>query len=281
MSLIADITKETDLYNLHSHTQFCDGHATMEEMASAAREAGLLHYGFSPHSPINVTSGANMDAESVRAYLDETERLKAVHAPALRLYAAMEIDYISPDWGPHTDYFQKMPLDYRIGSVHFVPNQDGIPIDCDGSAERFARYLKEGFQGDLRYVVEKYFEQVLTMLELGGFDMLGHFDKIAQNASTIDPDIESYSWYQALIKDVISHVGGSEAPAVEINTKYIYDKKRFFPEARWWPMVVESGAVICVNSDAHYPDRITNGRDDALRLLAEVRDNLKNHTDNA
>lgn len=35
-------------YNLHSHTQFCDGRASMEEMAAAAMAEGFSHWGFSP-----------------------------------------------------------------------------------------------------------------------------------------------------------------------------------------------------------------------------------------
>ena len=31
-------------YNLHSHTQFCDGHADMETMVQGAIAAGLTHY---------------------------------------------------------------------------------------------------------------------------------------------------------------------------------------------------------------------------------------------
>ncbi len=130
MSLITEITAATDRYNLHSHTQFCDGHAPMETMARAASDCGMLHYGFSPHSPICVESGANMSHENVNAYLDEVNRLKSLPVELPQLYAAMEIDFISVDFGPHIDMFQRMPLDYRIGSVHFVPNQDGISVDC-------------------------------------------------------------------------------------------------------------------------------------------------------
>ena len=35
----------------------------------------------------------------------------------------MEIDYLNDDWGPANDYFQSLPLDYRIGSVHFIPTR--------------------------------------------------------------------------------------------------------------------------------------------------------------
>ncbi len=264
--LITDITAKTDRYNLHSHTQFCDGHTPMEAMARAAADRGMLHYGFSPHSPICVESGANMSRENVKPYLDEVDRLKSSSIELPQLYTGMEIDFVSVDFGPHIDYFQRLPLDYRIGSVHFVPNQDGIPVDCDGSSERFIRYLKEVFAGDLRYVVEKYFEQVLTMLERGGFDMLGHLDKIAQNASVADPEIERQPWYESLIDDVVSHAKTANV-VVEINTKYINEKGRFFPHEQWWQKLKEAKLPIAVNSDAHWPEKVDEGRAQAFEKL--------------
>ena len=35
------ITRETDLYNLHTHTQYCDGHAPMEEFVTEAIAMGF------------------------------------------------------------------------------------------------------------------------------------------------------------------------------------------------------------------------------------------------
>lgn len=267
--LIRHIISHTDRYNLHSHTQFCDGHATMEDMARAAAESGMVWYAFSPHSPITLESGCNMSLESVGEYLCEVDRLREVHSDGgMRLLASMEVDYISRDWGPHIDTFQRMPLDFSIGSVHFVPTRDGVPVDCDGRFERFKRNLKEAFGGDIRYVVEKYFEQLLTMMELGGFDLLGHADKIAANAAQADPGIEDRGWYEALMDDVVSHAvsGGYVA---EINTKAYGETGRFFPALRWWPKFLEAGIPFAVDSDAHWPDRIGNGRKEALDLLAE------------
>ena len=60
------ITQETDLYNLHTHTQFCDGHAPMEEFVTEAIALGFTHLGFTPHSPISVESPVNMTREQVQ-----------------------------------------------------------------------------------------------------------------------------------------------------------------------------------------------------------------------
>ena len=109
-------------YTFHSHTQFCDGHATMENFVEAAIRNGFSHYGFSPHSPVPIESPCNMSMESVPAYLAEFERLRNLYGDRIRLYASMEIDWLGPQWGPSNDYFQALPLDYRIGSVHFIPD---------------------------------------------------------------------------------------------------------------------------------------------------------------
>ncbi|MDE6027078.1 MAG: histidinol-phosphatase [Muribaculaceae bacterium] len=264
---------ETEKYNYHSHTQFCDGRASMEDMAAAAFESGMEVWGFSPHSPIAVESKCNMGYEDVPPYLAEAGRIKDLYEGKMKVLTGMEIDFLSADFGPHIDYFQRLPLDYRIGSVHFVPNQDGVPLDCDGRFERFSMYLKEGYRGDLRYVVEKFFEQELTMIEQGGFDILGHFDKIAANASLADPSLEGQGWYQALIDDVIRNAKDSGL-IIEINTKSIFEKNRFFPAEPIWPRLIDRSGretpesllhkKILINSDAHYPDKVNLGRDEAM-----------------
>lgn len=264
------ITETTDNYNFHSHTQFCDGRADIAAMAAAAADAGMEAWGVSPHSPICVESPCNMTTEDMEEYLAAVAREKERFDGRMRVLTSLEIDYISRDFGPHIDYFQNLPLDYRLGSVHFVPTQEGVPVDCDGSAERFARNLKERYHGDLRYVVEKYYEQVLTMLELGGFDIICHFDKIAGNAFAVDPAIEDQGWYEALVRDVISHAQ-SAGVLVEINTKAIFERERFYPADRWWRLLLERRLPLCVNSDAHYTEKVNLGRPEALARLRAVR----------
>ena len=80
------ITQETDLYNLHTHTQFCDGHATMEEFVTEAIAQGFTHLGFTPHSPISVDSPCNMSRENVAQYFDEMKRLRDIYGDRIHLY---------------------------------------------------------------------------------------------------------------------------------------------------------------------------------------------------
>lgn len=263
---ILNIIKDTDRYNFHSHTQFCDGRAPMAAMAEAAANDGFEIWGFSPHSPLCQPEPCNMRFGDMDAYLAEASRLKEEYEGKMRILTSLEIDYMSPDFGPHIDYFQNLPLDYRLGSVHFVPTQDGEWLDNDGPYERFSQFLRERYHGDLRYVVEKYFEQVLRMLERGGFNILGHPDKIAGNASKADPDIENCPWYEAYIDDIISHAKSSGV-IVEINTKELYTKERLYPAQRWLGKLISANIPTAVNSDAHYPEKVNLGREEALKIL--------------
>lgn len=254
------------MQNLHSHTEFCDGRAAMSEMAKAAYEAGFDTWGTSPHSPICCPSGANMKADDVNAYIAESKRLKTHYEGKMRILTGMEIDYVSCDFGPHTDYFKSLPLDYRIGSVHFVRTQDGKPVDVDGPAERFVKYLESEYKGDLRYVAETYFSMELEMLDAGGFDIIGHLDKIGDNGSYVWQELEDQPWYAELVEKVIAKAV-EKGVIIEINTKKFDSGNRFFPAERWWRLLKKYNAKLILSTDAHYPSKVNSGYDSAFQRL--------------
>lgn len=260
------ISEISNRYNFHSHTQFCDGRATMAEFAKAAVAAGVEAYGFTPHSPLKgVESPCNMSFEDVEPYFDEVERLREAYAGRAWFYAGMEIDYLDEEWGPANEYFRTLPLDYSIGSVHFIPSDDGY-IDIDGRFESFKLKMERHFHNDIRHVVESFYRQSRLMLEAGGFDILGHFDKISHNASHFQPGIENTGWYKTVVNEFIDLIL-EKRPVVELNTKAWHEHHRMFPSPELLPRLLENGITIVVNSDAHYPDKINAGRPEGVALI--------------
>ena len=268
MDFLATIA-HNQLYNFHSHTQFCDGRASMEYFAREAVAQGFSHYGFSPHSPIPIESSCNMLKVDVPVYLEEVNRIKDEYGDKTKFYASMEIDYLDQDWGPSHPYFQELHLDYRIGSVHFIPSQKGKMIDVDGSHENFDLKMERHFNGDIRYVVETFYQQSIAMVNAGGFDIIGHFDKISDNASHYCPGIEDEPWYQRLVTDLINAIIAKQI-TMEINTKAWENHLRFFPHSRYWKRLINAQVPIIINSDAHYPHLINANRPQALSLLKEI-----------
>ncbi|MDE7153635.1 MAG: histidinol-phosphatase [Muribaculaceae bacterium] len=266
ISLIGDSRK----YTLHSHTEFCDGRAQMEAFARKAVEMGFDFYGFSPHSPLPVVSGCNMLAGKVGCYLEEVDNIRRRHGDHVRFLASMEIDYLGEQWGPSHPFFQSLPLDYRIGSVHFVPTRDNEPIDVDGSPERFAMRMNTKFNRDIRYVVEKFYEHSIMMVQQGGFEIIGHFDKIGENSSRFAPGIENESWYMSLVDELIDNIIAKKI-IVEINTKVYAERGRLFPAVRYWKKLIDNNVPLVVNSDAHVPALIDASRQEVFDMLDSVK----------
>lgn len=238
----------------------------MEEFACEAVRSGFTHYGFSPHSPIPIESPCNMSVDDVPQYLNEFQRIKLAYGDRVRFYAGMEVDYLGEQWGPAHPYFRSLPLDYTIGSVHFIPDPKGHYVDIDGRYESFRRKMEQFFHSDIHYVVETFYRQSIEMVNTGGFDIIGHLDKIGHNASQWEPGIEDQSWYNKLVETLIEAIVASGV-VVEINTKAWAEHQRIFPATRYIHRLQQAGVPIIVNSDAHVPSLINASRQYAFDLL--------------
>jgi histidinol-phosphatase (PHP family) len=106
----------------------------------------------------------------------------------------------------------------------------------------------------------------MRMMELGGFDILGHADKIHHNAQCYHPGLLQESWYEKLVNDYMDLVVEKNY-LLEINTKAYQNLGTFYPNERYFSAFHKRGIKVLVNSDAHYPDCINNGRLQALSAL--------------
>lgn len=264
------ITAESSRYTFHAHTQFCDGRDSMESIVASCVKHAFTHIGFSPHSPIPFGSPCNMGYDVVPEYLAEIDRLQNLYGDRITILKSMEIDFTTC-CGPSDDYYQQLPLDYRIGSVHFLPSRDdsSLQVDIDGHPDEFVKKVHEYFHNDIDYVVKSFFDQSMLMVEKGGFDIIGHFDKIGFNASNYKPGIDTEPWYDDLARQLFDTIKASGV-VVEINTKAWEPYGRFFPSARYFKMLKESGLTLVVNSDAHVAALVNAGRDEAYRQLNQA-----------
>ncbi|MCD8555478.1 MAG: histidinol-phosphatase [Bacteroides graminisolvens] len=255
-----------NLTNYHSHCSFCDGRAPLEEFVKEAISQGFYSYGVSSHAPLPFPTRWTMEWEQMEAYLDEFKNLRSKYADEIELYVGLEIDYLNEESNPSVASFTELPLDYRIGSVHLLYDAAGEVVDIDCSPAVFKERVDRHFNGDVLGVVRMYFDRLFRMVELGGFDILGHADKMHYNASCYHPGLLDEPWYEALMKDYFSLVA-SRGYLVEINTKAYDSLGTFYPNSRYWELMKEYQIKVLVNSDAHYPERINAGRMEALRLL--------------
>lgn len=257
------------LTNYHSHCSFCDGRAPLEEFVQAATTAGFAAYGVSSHAPLPFPTRWTLPRENVSDYLAEINRLKQLYAGQIELYAGMEIDYLNDDQHPAISYFQQLPLDYRIGSIHLVYTDAGEIVDTDTNAENFQLLVEKHFGGNLQPMVERYYAASMRMVELGGFDFIGHTDKISFNAEYCRPGVTHEKWYRKCREQLFAAIA-DKGIMMEINTKAFLKRGLFFPGQEHFALIREMGIPVVVNSDAHFPELINAGRQQALKALYEA-----------
>ncbi len=210
--------------------------------------------------------------------LNSTDLRKNIAAGSICIFPWKLIIWERPRGASH-DYFSSLPLDYKLSSIHFIPVADGeTMIDVDGRPENFLDKMSKYFDNDIRYVVDKFYERTLEMIEAGGFDIIGHFDKIGFNASHFKPGIELERWYQKHLDNVIDAIAAKgiiaevntkawEAPVGAAPSQIATYAPRLFPSPDTIRKLVSARIPVAINSDAHYPERISAGREAAFQII--------------
>ena len=257
-----------NLTNYHSHTLYCDGRAAMEDFIRFALDRGFTSYGISSHAPLPFPTHWTMEWDRMEDYLSEFRRMKEKYAGRIELAVGLEIDYLNEESNPAASRFRELPLDYRIGSVHMLYDDKGEVVDIDVSADVFRDVVNRHFAGDLPRVVSLYYEKLSRMVEAGGFDIVGHADKIHYNATAYHPGLLDETWYDELVCGFFRQVA-EKGYIVEINTKAYDSLGTFYPNRRYFSLLKQLGVRVQVNSDSHYPERIDSGRPEALAALRQ------------
>jgi len=259
--------------NYHSHSTFCDGRSAPEDFLKFAISNKFRAYGFSSHSPLPFETFWNMSAVDMPEYLAECDRLKKKYGHLIEVYTALEIDYLDHTFNPSIPYFQELPLDYRIASVHFLPLPGELAennmVCIDGPYEEFAQSVDTHFCGDIRKMVERYYQSIYAMLEAGGFDIVGHLDKVYQNGHRYPGFTMDADWYKEPLMACFELIA-QKGYMVEINTKNFTRKQQTFPHTRYLPLLKEMNIPVLVNSDCHFPNLVNDGRPEALKQLKEA-----------
>ena len=259
--------------NYHSHCTFCDGLSHPENFVQFAVAEGFRAYGFSSHSPLPFETFWNMSKMDLPEYLTEINRLKNKYAKQIEIYLGLEIDYLDKTYNAAIPYFQSLGLDYRISAVHFLSCSSALTAEnmvcIDGSYRDFQEGLNKFFDGNIRRMTEFFFESSIQMVEIGGFDVVGHIDKIYMNGSR-HPDFDIQAdWYRKPFLKLLDLVA-EKGLIVEINCKNMTRKGQTYPHIASYQELKKREIPIIVSSDCHEPHLINNGRPEAIALLKEA-----------
>lgn len=241
--------------NYHTHSTFCDGKASLSDMAAAAAARGIASLGFSSHGPVPLESDWNMDEADMGAYRAQVRALGEAYRGRMDVLLGYEIDWIEGLRGPATGFWSGVERDFSIGSVHYLRGPDGRLSTVDDQATVLSDFISCSYAGDAKRLVLDYWRAVGAMAAEGGFDILGHFDLVKKNNAACGLFDESEAWYRDAAMEALEAVAGSGA-VIEVNSGGIARGKiaDCYPSDWLLSEMRSRGLRLTVCADAHHPD---------------------------
>ncbi len=248
------------LSSVHTHATLCDGADTLADMAKAAYQAGVRHYGVSCHShtpaPLDQDNTLPVDMAD---YCAQVHDLQAQYAGKMDVLLGLEWDS-----GSDASYDG---FDYWIGSVHNLSDKKtGVYYPIDWEMEHFVDGCNAMHGGDALGMVAQYYREVATVAQKKP-TILGHFDlicKLNQDACLFDEESEAY---RALALHALDAVDVN-ATVLEVNTGALSKYGRIYPSLFILEAWRKRGGRITLTADAHSASAIVAGYDQG-EILAQ------------
>lgn len=232
------------IQNLHTHTTFCDGNHSAEQMVESAISKGLSSIGFSGHAPIPNETWCMTD---VSAYCTEIKRLQTVYENQIEIFLGLENEFLYP-------YVDLSSFDYTISSVHCTEQENQllwVDLDKDSVLANIERF----YHGNMFAYIEEYYMNVIKASKQG--DILGHMDLITKFNKENDMFDEYSKQYIELVEHTIKECVKQDI-IFEINTGAISRGylDRFYPHPQFIDFMKKEKANILISSDTHSKDTI-------------------------
>ena len=239
------------LVDYHMHSLLSDGKNTYEEMIKQAISLGLDEIGFSDHVCIKPVDWA-ISMVDLPVMTRQILELKERFADQITIRYGIEMDYFPGREDEIREVINGLPLDYVIGSVHFI---DDWNFDTDKSL--YGKWSNDE-------VYRMYYEIVQKMASSGLFDTVGHLDIIKK--FRIYPETDQTQ----LIEDTLKIIKENNL-VVELNTGGL-DRPcaEYTPSPKIIERCYHHHIPLTISSDAHKIGQIARHYASAIELLKRI-----------
>lgn len=250
-----------NLQNLHTHTTYCDGANTPEEMLEIAIKKGFPSLGFSGHSYMFYSPYSSITPEKTQPYINHINRLKDEYRDQIEIFCGLEFDMYGD-----VDLTQ---YDYILGAVHYLKIGDDY-VGFDRSAEEVSRVIKTYFGGDGMSYAKAYYEALALLPEHCNADIIAHFDLVTKHSEKenfFDTESKLYRDYAISAAEALA----GKIPLFEVNTGAIARGYRTtpYPDLFLLKELKRLGFGAIISSDCHNGEFLDCGFQEARELLTE------------
>jgi histidinol-phosphatase (PHP family) len=247
------------LSNLHTHTTFCDGSASAEELVSEAISKGFVSLGFSSHA--FASYGLSYCLRDENEYIAEINRLKEKYKDKLEIYLGIEEDAFEP--------VDRSKYEYLIGSMHYIAVKgEYLPIDL---GESCIKKCLAAFGGSVADTSLAYYTALYDYVTRRRPDVVGHFDLLTKYDELAEPYFLGNAQHDELARRFIAKVA-SDGHLLEVNTGAIARGMRRtpYPSGDLLYEIKRAGGSVILNSDCHSLGMLDCNFDEAKRMLYDV-----------
>jgi len=246
------------LSNLHTHTTFCDGKNTPEEVVLSAIEKGFDSIGFSGHGYTDFDLSYCIN--DIDGYKASVNSLKEKYKDKIQIYLGVEEDVFCP--------CKREDFEYVIASSHYI-YLDGAYYPIDGSADDFKKCM-ELFNGDVVAFADSYYKALSARINPKNHDIVGHFDLITKYD---EPDMKflSNEKYFETAEKYLKEILKNDI-LFEVNTGAIVRGLRTmpYPHERHLHTIKKSGGRVIITSDCHRREFLDGYFEETKALLRDV-----------
>lgn len=241
--------------DLHNHTYRCN-HATgmPEEYILRAMDKKIDIFGFSCHAPMNYDPKFRMGYEEFKDYCIDIQRLQAKFSNQIEILLALEMDFLPNHLDLIHEDLLKAPLDYLIGSIHFL---DDWGFD---NPEFIGEYKKR----DMLECWREYLASLKQMITTSLFQIVGHMDLLKVFNHQPPKILENQ------IQEVLEEIK-KQNMALEINASGLRKPvKEQYPSERIIAMAFEQKVPIAFGSDAHSVEHVGFGYEQVIEIAKNI-----------
>jgi histidinol-phosphatase (PHP family) len=245
------------MIDAHNHTFFSeDCKASLKEMIESAISKGIRHYTITDHLDLDYQDKRfkfDLDHQTRKAAINE---IKELYKNDINIYYGLECGVQPHIIKDAEEIILKEQFDFVIASMHTTHKKDLYTQDFYQGLtplEAYKAYINE-------------FAQCLELMDqysvVGHLDIVKRYELSLNEVSLEDVKTEIIEFLKVVIR---------KGKGIEINTSGYNDIfQHAFPHPtilRWYKEL--GGSIITLGSDAHFPDKIAQHYEKALKVIEE------------
>ena len=245
----------------HSHTLYSK-HATgsVDELVRSSIAAGISILTITDHAPFPVDADNRLLESELDRYFSDIKQARMAYEGKIIILQGLEFDYMPGSEAFTRDLLARYPLDFAIGSVHYVE----VPGEPMVKVWDLSRLADEAF-------LDRYFANLEGLIACGLFDAVGHADTLLRGLPEnvflhrIEPLLALLARSgmafelnaSGLRKSSLSPLTGQEVQGLWS-----------YPSQRLLPQLIAHDVPFTIGSDTHAPEDAGAG---VAKLMRELR----------